>query len=263
MLWKAVLFVGLSTLFHILATVANRWLPRAKPVDISDWPPEMIAAVANRAERFGNLIALAVMFTALPLWIVGGYWLDSKLWPTLEPGEFLVVPNQATRAFRAIVGTTLLMALGALIAVRVWSSWRFDLFSAAHSRQFGSRGQALFYWAFIWVLPFCIEYELHALGCSARIRGDAVYIRDSLLWPVQRHAYHDLVRIELAKTYRRPPQIHDGPECRLTFRNGHTFTDYNCWLPWDDLGTESDWPTVATFVSRQSGIPVQVMQKIN
>lgn len=256
-------FVAISLALHFLFKTADRWFPREEPADVSDWPADMLTAVARRADRWGTLSAFAVFLLLLPLWIFVTYWIDFRLLPTMQPGDFLAVPLQWGRWIRATAAAYLVAALVAMWVMRLVFGWRYDLMMAAGNRAFGFRARAFFYWSLVWILPFCIEYELHSLGQCAHFQAQELAIHNGPLTSSERHAYADLVSVELVQPYTEGrAEIGRSPECRFTFQSGFVLTDVPWMLPWDETGKTRQWPEVCEFVGGEARLPVKVVAKI-
>jgi hypothetical protein len=253
-------FVALSLALHFLFKSADRWFPREEAADVSDWPADMLAAVAGRANLWGTLAAFASFLVLLPTWIAASYWVDFRMLPAMQPGDFLAVPLQWGRWIRAAAAAYLVAALVAMWVMRLVFGWRYDLTMAAGNRAFGFSARAFFYWSLVWILPFCIEYELHSLGHYAHFQAQRLSIHQGLFDPVQQHAYADLVKIELVQPYtENRTEIGRSPEFRLTFKDGFVLTDVPWMLPWDAIGKTRTWTELSEFVSRQSGRPVSIV----
>jgi hypothetical protein len=238
-------------------------MPREQPVPTGDWPPELIAIVARRAKFWGTLGALAIFLVVLPAWIGGAWWLDSIVWPRLQPGELLAVPMQLWRLARGGLAAWIIAGVMALVLFRLIAGWRYDLFMAAGNRQFGFQASGFFFWWLVWVLPFCIEFELHAIGNSAHFGNNSLAIRESLLWPPEQHPYKELNTIELAKPFNaNPAEIGRPAECRLTFSDGYLLTDVPYLKPFDWLGERVSWEAACELASQRSGLPIQVKPRI-
>jgi hypothetical protein len=256
-------FVVLSLVLHFLFKTADRWLPREEPADVSDWPADMLASVARRANFWGTLAAFASFLVLLPGWIAVSYWIDFRLLPVMEPGDFLAVPLQWGRWIRGAVAAYVIAALVAMWVMRLVFGWRYDLMMAAGNRAYGFSARRFFYWTLVWMLPFCLEYELHSLGWCAHFQAQQLSLHQGPFDPVQEHAYADLLKIELVQPYtENRAEIGRSPEFRLTFKDHFTFTDVPWMLPWDAQGTTQKWPVVSEFVSEQSGMPISVVGKI-
>jgi hypothetical protein len=263
MLWKLLLFVAISGVLHLVVKAASRLVPAERPAPTHEWPPEMIAAVAKRANFYGTFGALLLFLLVLPAWIGGAWWLDRQSWPQPQPGELVTVPLQVMRIFRGGLASWILAGVLSLGIFRAVTAWRYDLYLAAGNRMFGFSASGWFVWWLVWVLPFCIEFELHAIGHSAYFTGRELVVRDSLLWPPARHPYKDLTSIELARPFNADPAAIGRPaECRFIFADGYALTDVPWLHPWDSRGSRSDWQATCEFVSRQSGVPVQVKPRI-
>jgi hypothetical protein len=261
---QLLVFVGISLGLHIVFLQAARAIPRERPVDTSDWPSEMLAAVAARADRFGTLAALCSFLILLPLWFTAAYWLDFLLLPEPGPGEFVAVPLHWGRWIRGFVAAFVLAGIVGLWVMRLIFGWRYDLMMAAGNRAFGYSATAFFYWTLVWILPFCFEYEIHSLGNSVHIAADAIVVRENFYSPIERHNYRQLARVELARPYlENRAEIGRSPECRIRFQDGFALTDVPWPFAWDDQGDSA--PNIegwCNFVSRQSGVPVTVVPRI-
>lgn len=263
MIWKLLLFVAISGLLHVAVKMFGRIVPQEKPVPIGDWPPEMLAAVAKRANFWGTLGALVLFLLIFPAWIAGAWWLDSVTWPAVQPGEMLTVSLQLWRLARAGVAAWILAGAIALAIFKLVAHWRYDLYMAAGNEQFGFKASGFFLWWLIWVLPFCLEFELHAIGNSAYFSKDSLAIRDSLLWLPELHPYKDLASIELAQPFNaNRAEIGRPPECRLTFKDGFVFTDVPWIIPFDNKGKRTSWEAACELASIGSGLPIQIKPKI-
>ena len=263
MIWKLLLFVVISGLLHVAVNVFGRVIPKEKPVPTGDWPPEMLAAVAKRANFWGTLGALVLFLNILPAWIGGAWWLDSLAWPAVQPGEMLAAPLQLWRLARGGVAAWILAGAIALAIFKLVARWRYDLFMAAGNERFGFQASGFFLWWLIWVLPFCLEFELHAIGNSAHFTANTLAIRDSLLWPPEQHPYKDLASIELAQPFNvNRAEIGRPPECRFTFAGGFVMTDVPWLFPFDNRGQSMSWEDACNFVSQKSDLPVQVKPRI-
>jgi hypothetical protein len=263
MIWKFLLFVAISGVLHVVVKAVASRMPREKPVPTDEWPPEMLAAVARRANFYGTLGALLLFLILLPAWIGGAWWLDSLAWPRVQPGELLAVPLQLWRLARGGVAAWILAGALALAIFKLVATWRYDLYLAAGNEQFGFRASAFFFWWLVWVLPFCIEYELHAIGNSAYFSQDALAVRESLLWPPERHSYQQLTAIELARPFDAlPTEIGRPAECRFTFADGFALTDVPFLTPFDSQGNRATWEATCELVSQHAGVPVQVTPEI-
>jgi hypothetical protein len=263
MIWKLLLYVAISGLLHAAVKLFGRVVPKEKPVPTGDWPPEMLAAVAKRANFWGTLGALVLFLIIVPVWIGGAWWLDSLTWPRVQPGEMLTVSLQLWRLARGGAGAWILAGALALAIFKLIALWRYDLYMAAGNEHFGFRASGFFLWWLIWVLPFCLEFELHAIGNSAYFGKDALAVRDSLLWPPERHLYKDLQAIELARPFNADPAaIGRPPKCRLTFQGGYAFTDVPWIVPFDERGKRTSWEAACELASQGSGLPIQVKPRI-
>jgi hypothetical protein len=263
MIWKLLLFVAISGVLHIAVKVFGRVVPKENPVPTGDWPPEMLAAVAKRANFWGTLGALVLFLLIFPAWIAGAWWLDYLTWPKVQPGEMLTVSLQLWRLARAGVAAWILAGAIALVIFKLIARWRYDLFMAAGNEQFGFKASGFFIWWLIWVLPFCVEFELHAIGNSAYFSMDSLAIRDSMLWPPEQHPYKDLASIELAQPFNvNRAEIGRPPECRLTFKDDFVFTDVPWIIPFDDEGKRTSWEAACELASTGSGLPIQIKPKI-
>ena len=263
MTWKLLLFVAISGLLHVAVKVFGRVVPQEKPVPTGDWPPEMLAAIARRANFWGTLGALVLFLIILPAWIGGAWWLDSLAWPTVQPGDLLAVPLQLWRLARGGVAAWILAGAIALAIFKLVALWRYDLYMAAGNEHFGFKASGFFLWWLIWVLPFCLEFELHAIGNSALFATDALVVRESLLWPPERHPYKELQAIEMARPFNvNRAEIGRPPECRFTFAGGIALTDVPWLFPFDNLGQRASWEDACELVSQKSGLPIQVKPRI-
>lgn len=256
-------FVALSLILHFLFKTADRWLPREEPEDVSDWPADMLAAVARRANFWGTLAAFASFLLLLPGWIAVSYWIDFRLLPAMAPSDFLAVPLQWGRWIRAVVAAYVIAALVAMWVMRLVFGWRYDLMMAAGNRAYGFSARRFFYWTLVWMLPFCIEYELHSLGWCAHFQEKQLSLHQSPFDPVEPHAYADLAKIELVQPYtENRAEIGRSTEFRLTFKDDFTFTDVPWMLPWDEQGKTRTWPEVSEFVTQGAGKNVAVVSRI-
>lgn len=263
MIWKLLLFVAISGALHLAVKWFGRVVPKEKPVPTGDWPPEMLAAVARRANFWGTLGALVLFLIILTGWIGGAWWLDYLTWPKVQAGEMLTVSLQLWRLARGAVAAWILAGALALAIFKLLSLWRYDLYMAAGNEHFGFKASGFFLWWLIWVLPFCLEFELHAIGNSAYFSKDGLAIRDSLLWSPEQHAYKDLRSIELAKPFdANRAEIGRPPECRLTFQDGYVFIDIPWIIPFDNQGKRTSWEAACELASRGSGLPIQVKPRI-
>jgi hypothetical protein len=175
----------------------------------------------------------------------------------------LAVPLQLWRLARGGVAAWILAGALALAVFKLVARWRYDLYMAAGNQQFGFRASRFFLWWLIWVLPFCLEFELHAIGNSAHFRRDALAVRESILWPPVRHPYGNLQAIVLARPFNvNRAEIGRPAECRFTFGDGFVLTDVPWLFPFDDRGQSVPWEDVCDFVSLNSGLPVQVKPRI-
>jgi hypothetical protein len=164
---------------------------------------------------------------------------------------------------RGGIAAWIIAGVAGLVLFRLVAGWRYDLFMAAGNRQFGFQASGFFFWWLVWVLPFCIEFELHAIGNSAHFAADSLNIRDSLLWPPARHPYKELQSIELARPFNEnPAAIGRPPECRFTFADGFRLTDIPYLPPFDSGGQRVTWETACQLVGRRSGQLVQVRPEI-
>jgi hypothetical protein len=223
----------------------------------------MLAAIARRANRWGTLTAFASFLILLPVWLLVSFGLDFRLLPAMQPGDFLAVPLQWGRWIRAAAAAYLVAALVAMWVMRLVFDWRYDLTMAAGNRAFGFSARRFFYWTLVWILPFCLEYELHSLGQCAHFQSEQFAIHDWLLAPTERHAYADLSQIELVQPYtENRAAIGRSPEFRLTFKDGFTFTDVPWMLPWDAQGKTRQWPEVCEFVARATEKNVAMVPRI-
>lgn len=257
-------FVAISLVLHALAKFAGRLLPQEQPVDTADWPPEMLSAIATRANRWGTLAALAAFIVLVPAWFVAAYWLDFRLLPDPGPGEFIAVPLHWGRWLRGFVAAYVLAAVVAFWVMRWMFGWRYHLMMAAGNRAYGFRAWAFFYWTLVWILPFCLEYEIHSLGNGVHLAADAIVIHEAFYLPPERHPYRDLTKIELAQPYlEMRAEIGRSPECRFTFRDGFTLTDVPWPFAWSDKQeTVPNCDGWCEFVSQPSGVPVTIVPKI-
>jgi len=257
-------FITISLCLHFLAKFAGRLIPKEQPVDTSDWPPEMLSAIATRANRWGTLAALGSFLFLVPLWFTAAYWLDFRLLPEPGPGEFVAVPLHWARWLRGFVGPYILAGVIAFWVMRWAFGWRYDLMLAAGNRAFGFSATAFFYWTLVWILPFCIEYEIHSLGRGVHIAADSIIVYESFYLPPQSHPYQDLVSIELARPYlENRAEIGRSPECRIQFNDGFALTDVPWPFAWNDQGDSA--PNIegwCDLVSQRSGMPVKIVPRI-
>jgi hypothetical protein len=263
MLWKTLLFVALSLVLHGVVKLLGRLWPREQAVATSDWPPEMLAKVARRANFAGTLAALVVFLFLLPGWILLAWWLDSRLWPALRLSESLAVSMQLLRLARGAIAAWALAGAASLVAMRALFAWRYDLMLAAGNRHFGFDASRFFYWCFVWIVPFCLEFEIHSLGYCAHLSDKGLVLHDSPLWPPSVHDWRQLKSIELARPFNEnPAAVGRAPEMRLTFQDGTTFTDVPWTVPWDQRGKRVPWDATCQWISAISGVKVQVVPKI-
>lgn len=263
MLWKTLLFVALSLILHSIFKLAGRLWPRAEPMATGDWPAEMLAKVARRANLWGTFTALMVFLLLLPGWFLLAWWLDFQLWPKLGPGQMLTGSLQLWRLARCAIAAWALAGAASLVIMRAIFGWRYDLMLAAGNRQFGFDASGFFYWCFVWIVPFCLEFEVHSLGYCAHLTGQGLTIHDSPLWPPRRHDWRQLQSIELARPFNEnPAAVFRSPEMRLTFRDGATFTDVPWLTPWDQRGQRVPWEAACRWIGAASGARVQVVPKI-
>jgi hypothetical protein len=262
-MFQFVLFIAISLVLHLLVKLAARLVPREQHVDTADWPPEMITTVARRADRLGTLAALAAFLVILPAWIAAAYWLDFRLLPKPGPAEIIAVPLHWGRWVRGTVAAFVLAGVVALLVMRWVFGWRFDLMMAAGNRAFGYQASALFYCTLVWIVPFCVEYEIHSLGNCVYFAPDALAVHSAGYLPPQRHPYQDLTAIELARPYlEQRAEIGRSPECRISFQGGYRFTDVPWPFAWAGGGGPSDCEAICNIVSRHSGRPIKVVSKI-
>jgi hypothetical protein len=147
--------------------------------------------------------------------------------------------------------------------MRLVFGWRYDLMMAAGNRAFGFSARRFFYWTLVWMLPFCLEYELHSLGWCAHFQAQRLSLHQGLFDPVQEHAYADLLKIELVQPYtENRAEIGRSPEFRLTFKSDYVFTDVPWMLPWDEQGKTRQWPEVSELVARGAGKNVAIVPRI-
>lgn len=263
MIWKTLLFVVLSLALHVGAKWVGRLWPKHENVATEDWSSEMLAKVARRANVVGTCTALGMFLILLPGWIVLAWWLDFQLWPALRPGELLAVSMQLFRLARGAIAAWALAGAASLAAMRVLWGWRYDLMLAAGNRQFGFNASRFFYWCFVWIVPFCVEFEIHSLGYCAHVSGQGLALHDSPLFRPSLHPWAQLKSIELARPFNEnPAAIGRAAEMRLTFQDGATFTDVPWTVPWDDRGRRVRWEAVCQQVSAMAGVQVQVVPQI-
>jgi hypothetical protein len=177
--------------------------------------------------------------------------------PALAPDELIASPLQIGRIFRAGVAAYVLAAFVALWLVRLLIGRTYYLSMAAGNQTYGFRASGFFYIAMVWLLPFCIEYELHAIGTYALMTKRELVESHTLLWPAKHRPWDTLQRIELVDPYRENrAEIERTPECRFTFADGYLFTDLPWLFPFHPDWESLRWPDACRFASQQSGVPV-------
>lgn len=261
MFWKLLLFVVISSLLHVVVKNAARILPKDPEIDLSEVPSEMIAKAAKRADRLGTGAAFLSFLFLTPAWFLGFWALQTWLRPTLAAGEFAAVPMNLLRMLSASAAGYILASLVAFGVMRLVIGRSFYLSLAAGNKFYGFKAGSFFYLAMVWCLPACFEYELHAVGTYTVFAKSGITESESLLWPAASYAWPALEKIDLARPFTAKRQeIGRAPELRLTFRDGHRWTDVPWWLPIDEQGTTKSWTDVATYCQQQSGLAPRIQQ---
>lgn len=261
--WKLALSIAISLVLHVLVKRLAQMTPSEPAVDLAEVPRDMLARAAVRANRVGTLAALLVFVLLAPAWIACGYLVDPLVLPEVAADELIAVPLHLGRWLRGCVASYALAGLAAMWVMRWWIGPTYYLSINAGNDVYGFSASRFFYWAIVWVVPFCIEYELHAMGRYTVLSRTELIESESLLWPATHRPWKTLSKIELAKPFvENPAAIGRSPECRLTFADDATWSEIPWLRPYRPGGATQSWEEACSFVSRHSQRPVQVVARL-
>jgi hypothetical protein len=263
MLAKLALAIVVSVVLHFVVKRLARLYPAEPPVDLSEVPADMIQRAAVRTNRIGTGLAFLTFLLLCPSWMLGSWLLGEVLRPRVAPEELIVTPLQIGRIFRGGIAAYVLAAYVSMWLTRLIIGRTYYISMAAGNQAYGFSASAFFYVAFVWLIPFCIEYELHAMGTYAQLTKQELVESHSLLWPASRRPWTTLRTIELVPNYQEDrAEIGRSPECKLTFANGDRFTDVPWLFPFHPDWESVEWPDATKFVSQHSGVRVMEVRKI-
>jgi hypothetical protein len=264
MLVKLTLAIVVSLLLHVVVKWFAQLRPAEPEVDLSEVPPEMIARAAVKANRIGTGSALLVFLLLWPAWVFTGYALDALLRPAIAADELIVTPLHIGRWFRGAIAAYVLAAVAAQWLMRLFIGKTYYLSMAAGNQHFGFNASLFFYVIIVWVLPFCIEYELHAIGAYTLLKHDELVEGNTLLWPPTHRPWNTLTKLQLDRPYGEDrAEFNRSPECRMTFADDYTWTDLKGLFPYHPDWTIVPWADACEIVSRDSGVPITIVDKID
>jgi hypothetical protein len=263
MLIKLAVAIVISLVLHGLVKAFAKLKPDEPEVDLSEVPAEMIQRAAVRTNRLGTGLALLSFLILCPAWMLGAWALDELVRPEVAADEMIVGQLQLGRIFRGPIAAYVLAAYVSMWLTRLIIGPTYYLSMAAGNQAYGFNASYFFYVVFVWVIPFCIEYELHAIGTYALLTKQELVESDTMLWPATHRPWQTLKKIELVQPYtENRAEIGRSPECRLTFDDGYRFTDVRWLFPYHNGWKIVKWPDAVQFVSQQSGVAVTAARKI-
>jgi hypothetical protein len=263
MLIKLALAIFISLVLHGLVKAFAKLKPDEPEVDLSEVPAEMIRSAAVRTNRLGTGLALLTFLILCPAWMLGAWALDELARPAVAADEMIVGQLSIGRIFRAPIAAYVLAAYVSMWLTRLIIGPTYYLSMAAGNQAYGFNASYFFYIVFVWVIPFCIEYELHAIGTYALITKQELVESDTLLWPATHRPWQTLKKIELVQPYtENRAEIGRSPECCLTFADGYRFTDVRWLFPYHNHWEKVEWSEAMKFISQHSGVAVTPLRKI-
>lgn len=225
---ESVAILGLQTLvLHVFyRRMERRLFPPSGPIDLSHLTPEERRRKAVFANRLGTgfyMLAWPVLTVAwLALFELAAY----QGVPRGPAVAYVFVPMFGIAVLVAFVAGFALCGPAGVGMLRIALGRRYGESMVCGDSHFQLDIRRFMYVVFVWIIPFCVDWEIEHANCDTLFTTDAVIVKDFLAPRPIARPYRDIDRIDGAKDYRgNPAEVFAEPDFKISFKD-----EYD-WVP--------------------------------